>query len=174
MTLCPVGPRTPALPTPHILCGPSQGLARRPLPLVPWVQPLEGPSRASAADQTMEKGPAPRPLTEESGCPQVPRGLGGPGWVQGSERRRSKGSSILHSVPLPTHTDFWKGFLGGSVVKKTAHQARDVGSIPGYGRSPRGGNGNPFQYSCLENPMDRGAWRATVHGVAKSQPRLSN
>ena len=45
---------------------------------------------------------------------------------------------------------------------------RDVGSIPGWGRSPGGGQGNPFQYSCLENPRDRGAWRATVHGVAES------
>ena len=49
---------------------------------------------------------------------------------------------------------------------------RDLGSIPGLGRSPGGGKGNPFQYSCLENPMDRGAWRATVHRVAKSQTRL--
>ena len=48
----------------------------------------------------------------------------------------------------------------------------DVGSIPGSGRSPGGGNGNPLQYSCLENPMDRGAWQATVHGVAKSWTRL--
>ena len=46
---------------------------------------------------------------------------------------------------------------------------RNVGSISGLGRSPGEGNGNPFQYSCLENPMDRGAWRATVHGVTKSQ-----
>jgi len=46
---------------------------------------------------------------------------------------------------------------------------RDVGSIPGLGRSPGGGHGNPLQYSCLENPMDRGAWQATVYGVAKSQ-----
>ena len=48
----------------------------------------------------------------------------------------------------------------------------DEGSIPGLGRYPRGRNGNPLQYSCPENPMDRGAWRATVHGVAKSQTRL--
>ena len=47
--------------------------------------------------------------------------------------------------------------------------AGDVGLIPGSGRSPEGGNGNPLQYSCLENPMDRGAWQATVHAVAKSQ-----
>ena len=45
----------------------------------------------------------------------------------------------------------------------------DVGSIPGLGRSPRRGNGNSLQYSCLENPMDRGAWQGTVHGVAKSR-----
>ena len=60
----------------------------------------------------------------------------------------------------------------GSVVKNppaSAGDARDAGLIPGLGRSPRGGNGNPLQYSCLENPTDRGAWWATVHGVAKSQ-----
>ena len=50
----------------------------------------------------------------------------------------------------------------------------DVGSIPGLERSPEGGNGNPLQYSCLGNPMDRGAWWATVHGVTKSQTQLSN
>ena len=50
-----------------------------------------------------------------------------------------------------------------------AGDIRDVGLIPGSGRSPGGGNGNPLQYSCLGNPMDRGAWWATVHGVAKSR-----
>ena len=50
----------------------------------------------------------------------------------------------------------------------------DAGVIPGLGRSPGGGHGNPLQYSCLENPMDRGAWKAAVHGVTKSQTRLSN
>ena len=50
----------------------------------------------------------------------------------------------------------------------------DLGSIPGLGRSPGEGNGNPLQYSCLENPMDRGAWWAIVHGVAKSWTRLSD
>ena len=59
------------------------------------------------------------------------------------------------------------------VEKKTKQPAtagviRDMGSIPGSGRSPGEGNGNPLQYSCLENPMDRGAWRATVHSVAES------
>ena len=47
--------------------------------------------------------------------------------------------------------------------------AGDLGSIPGTGRVPGGGNGNPFQHSCLENPMDRGAWQAVIHGVAKSR-----
>ena len=50
-----------------------------------------------------------------------------------------------------------------------AGDVRDTGSIPGSGRSPGGGHGNPLQYSCLENPVDRGAWQATVHRVAKSQ-----
>ena len=54
-----------------------------------------------------------------------------------------------------------------------AEEAGDAGSIPGLGRSPGGGNGNPFQYSCLENPMDRGIWQAAVYGVAKSRTRLS-
>ena len=53
-----------------------------------------------------------------------------------------------------------------------AGDTRDVGFIPGSARSPGRGNGNPLQYSCLENPMDRGAWWATVHGVAKSQTGL--
>ena len=67
------------------------------------------------------------------------------------------------------------GFPGGSVVKNSpanAGDTKDVGSIPGSGRYPGGGHGNPFQYSCLENPMDREAWRATVHSVTKSQTRL--
>ena len=56
----------------------------------------------------------------------------------------------------------------------SACNAGDLGSIPGSGRSPGEGNGNPLQCSCLENPMNEGAWWATVHGVAKSQTRLSD
>ena len=56
----------------------------------------------------------------------------------------------------------------------SAGDARDRGSIPGWGRSPGVGNGSQIQYSCLENPTDRGAWRATVHKVKKSWTRLSN
>ena len=55
------------------------------------------------------------------------------------------------------------------IPKASACDAEDPSSIPGLGRSPGEGNGNPLQYFCLENPMDRGAWQATVHGVAKSQ-----
>ena len=66
------------------------------------------------------------------------------------------------------------GFPGGSVVKNLPANAGDVGLISGLGRFPGIGNGNPLPYSCLENSMDRGAWRAEVHGVAKSQTRLSN
>ena len=62
----------------------------------------------------------------------------------------------------------------GSEGKASAYSAGDLGSIPGSGRSPGEGNGNPLQYSCLENPMDSGAWRATVHEVAESQTRLNN
>ena len=66
------------------------------------------------------------------------------------------------------------GFPGGSEVKPSACNAGDLGSIPGLGRSPGEGNGNPLQYSRLENPMDKGAWWATVHGVIKSWTQLSD
>ena len=64
-----------------------------------------------------------------------------------------------------------EGSLGGTVVKNLPANAGDIGDsglIPGLGRSPREGNGNPLQYSCLENSMDRGTWWAIVHGVAES------
>ena len=68
-----------------------------------------------------------------------------------------------------------KGFPGGSVVRKplaNSGNIRDGGSIPGWGRSPRGGHGNPLQYSCRENPVDRGAWWAIFHRIAKSWTQL--
>ena len=68
------------------------------------------------------------------------------------------------------HTQI-KDFPGGTMVMNllaNAGDTRDAGLIPGLGRSPGEGNGNPLQYSCLENPMDRGAWRATVHGVTEA------
>ena len=66
------------------------------------------------------------------------------------------------------------GFSGGSVGKNPPTSAGDGGLILGLGRSLGGGNGNPLQYSCLGNPMDRGAWRVTVHGVSESHTRLSD
>ena len=66
------------------------------------------------------------------------------------------------------------GFPGGSVVKNPPANAGDKGSIPGLGRSPGERNGNPLQYSCLGNPMDREAWQATVHKSQKSWTQLSD
>ena len=64
------------------------------------------------------------------------------------------------------------GFPSGSDGKESTCNVEDLGSIPGLGRSPGGGHSNPLLYSCLADPMDRGAWWATVHRVAKSQTRL--
>ena len=66
------------------------------------------------------------------------------------------------------------GFPGGSDGKESACNVGDPGSLSRWRRSPGEGNGNPIQYSCLENPMDGGAWLVTVHGIAKSHTRLSN
>ena len=71
----------------------------------------------------------------------------------------------------------WDGTLGvpcGSVSKESACNAGELGLIPGLGRSPGGGNGNPLPYPCLENPLDSGAWWATVHGFTESQTQLNN
>ena len=63
-------------------------------------------------------------------------------------------------------SSFWASLV--AVVKNPPANAGDIGSIPGWGRSPGGGNGKPLQYSCLKNPVEREAWQATVHGVTKS------
>ena len=75
----------------------------------------------------------------------------------------SSGGTSL--VPYPS----LRGFPGSSASKESACNLGDLDSIPVSGRSPGEGNGNPLQYSGLENPMDRGAWQTTVHGIAKSQ-----
>ena len=74
-------------------------------------------------------------------------------------KRLSSSSSSIHNI----------AFSGGSDSIESACIGEDLGSVPGSGRSPGEGNGNPLQYSCLENPMDRGVWWVTVHGVAKSR-----
>ena len=90
----------------------------------------------------------------------------------------TKLDSILNSrdITLPTKIHIVKamGFPASSTGKESASNTGDSSSVPGSGRSPGGGHGNPLQYSCLENPMDRGAWWATVHGVAQSRTQLSN
>ena len=77
-------------------------------------------------------------------------------------KNKNKRNSVVNE-----NQTFNIGASGGSDGKESACSAGDSGLIPGSGRSPGEGNGNPFQYSCLENPMDGGAWQATVHGVAK-------
>ena len=81
---------------------------------------------------------------------------------------------LFPSSPQPVTCVRRKGFPGGSGGKESACNAGDPGSIPGLGRSPGEGNGYPLQDSCLENSMDRAAWWAPVHGVAKSWTRLSD
>ena len=80
---------------------------------------------------------------------------------------------VLHSDqgfnPRRRYSNYKQDFPGGSDGKASAYNAGELGSIPGLGRFPGEGNGNPLQYSCLENPTDRGAWQTTVYGVAKSQ-----
>ena len=78
----------------------------------------------------------------------------------------------LEKDKLPTPV--FLGFPGGSYGKESTCNVGGPGSIPGSGRSPGGGHGNLLQYSCLENPMDRGAWPTTVHEVTKSWTLLSN
>ena len=86
---------------------------------------------------------------------------------------RSLGREDPLKKAMATHSSIL-GLPGGSDGKESACIAGDLGSIPGLGRSPGEGNGKPLQYSCLENPMDGGAWWATVHGVAKIRTRLSD
>ena len=78
------------------------------------------------------------------------------------------------ALPCSFLTSVWNMLISGSDGKASAYSAGDPDSISGSGRSPGEGNGNPLQYSCLENPMDGGAWWATVHGVAKSLTLLSD
>ena len=79
------------------------------------------------------------------------------------------GGDCSHEIKRPL-----LDFPGGSDGKASVYNGIDLGSIPGLGRSPEEGNGNPFQDYCLENPMNRGTWWAAVHGVTKSQTQLSN
>ena len=90
-------------------------------------------------------------------------------WTEEPGRLQSMGSKrVGHDWATKPPPIYLRGFPGGSVGKDEMHEVQETLVLsPGLGRSPGGGHGNPLQYSCLENPMDRGAWWATVHGVAK-------
>ena len=97
--------------------------------------------------------------------------------LSNSFKSYQQGMNLASSKPL----DYFKAdpryiicFPGGSDSKESACNAGVSGSIPGSGRSPGEGNGHPLQYSCLENSMDRGTWRATAHGIEKNQTLLSD
>ena len=92
--------------------------------------------------------------------------------VEGLARASTPGTHPYRCQKLPPISRW--GFLCGSDGKVSACNAGDLGSTPGLGRSPGEGNDNPLQYSCMEHPMDRGAWTATVHGVTKSWTQLSD
>ena len=81
---------------------------------------------------------------------------------------------LAHQLMLLARWLQHQGFPGGLHGKESAYQAGELGLIPGSGRCPGEGNGNPLQYSCLENPMDRKSWWATVHGVAKRHDQVTN
>ena len=118
-------------------------------------------------------------VLEQKGLEQVlsvdqSTGCGGPRASQISlDLLPSQSPAVVVSVPFKCLPWFKKvlyncwGFPGGSDNKESACSAGDPGSVTWSGRSPREGNGNPFQYSCLENPMDRGAWSAIVHGITE-------
>ena len=95
----------------------------------------------------------------------------GGGWAKCVLKKSKEQASSYKTV---TRYNVQHDFLGGSDGKASACNAGDLGSIPGSGMSPGEGNGNPFQYSCLENPMDQRGWWATVHGVPKNWTRLSD
>ena len=90
----------------------------------------------------------------------------------GSQRVRHNWATELNWTELVNlfspHLLFHMSFSGGSDSKESPYNVGDLGSIPGLGSFPGGGHGNPFQYSCLENPMDRGAWQATVNGIVRA------
>ena len=104
-------------------------------------------------------------LAWEISCTEEPCGL----QSMGSQRVRHNLVTELSKAGI---TDATGGFPGGSVIKNPPANAGDTGPIPGSGRFPGGGHDKPLQYSCLENPMDRGAWRAIIHRVINSRTQL--
>ena len=95
-------------------------------------------------------------------------------WGKDGKRNRLAVWNDMCTLPYLKQITNHIGFPGASVLKKPPANAGDASSMPGSGRSPGEGNGNPFRYSCPGNPMDGRAWWAIVHRVAKSKTRLSN
>ena len=95
-------------------------------------------------------------------------------WLRHFFRQVSEILSTSISLSVNGNDDHNTGDLVVKNLSAYAGDTRDTSSVPGLARSSGGGNGNPLKYSCLENPMDRGAWRATAHGVTKSQTQLSD
>ena len=111
----------------------------------------------------------------EDKTPQIDRGVGCWQMPLGTPSHQMERKSSW--IPCSLNNGFSKmsmGFPAVSDGKEPACNVGDAGSVPGLGRSPREGIGYPFQYSCLENPMDGGAWWPAVHGVAKSRTQLKN
>ena len=95
-------------------------------------------------------------------------------WATSWLETGANNAEVEELIPIWAIESLYGGFPGGSNSKESACNLGDLGSTPGWGRSLEEGNGNPLQYSCLENPMDRGNWWATVHGVAKSWTQVND
>ena len=142
----------------------------------------EGPREAS--QERLKSQLVSRDLGQETRCPwwsvpplktshSIPSEGGGSmcgWWLMNCRHQESWDLSCdLVICPVCWQLELCMGFLGGSVMKNPPASAGNLGPIPELGRSPGEGNGNPLQYSCLGNPIDRGAWQATVRGVAKGR-----
>ena len=139
--------------------------SRRPSQPGEWTQVSLGLSTSDEIPEPEATGTALHSWFHSSWCPALNN------YTQGGKEMPSERCS---GTELQDTIRSCRGFPGGSAGKESPNNAGDPSLIPESGRFPREGNGNPLQYSCLENLMDRGAWQATDHGVAKSQTWLSN
>ena len=160
------GPRIPAewlqgepLPEPEAGVSPTQGWRS-------WRSPFLDNSRTTGCSSPLPMGPTAAWILET--------GAGPSSWAAGTELTGQSKHLLCFVLFLLINAYISRGFPTDSDGKESACNAGDQGSNPGTERPPGEGNDNPLQYSCLENPMDTGAWRATVCGVAESRTRLSH